>query len=469
MVLKGYCLFLLFQRGTFPVPKNSLKRMPQSFKIITLGCKVNQYESAHLKEALVQGGLKESRDGERADTAIINTCIVTKRAAHQSRQAIRKAVRENPGGVVAAIGCYAQVFPEELVAIPGVGLIAGNSLKREVPALLMNAEASGHRAVALERFEPGMPFEYLPIKRLSDRSRAYLKVQDGCESYCSYCIVPYARGPLRSLSLSKVLSQCETFAQEGYGEIVLTGIHLGRYGADLEEETTLTTLLLAIGRERFPLRVRLSSLEPGEIHGDIIELAGIGNRLCPHFHIPLQSGDDHILGKMNRNYTGREFASLVEDIKAKIPEAAIGVDVMAGFPGEDHRAYSNTLSLIEDLPISYLHVFPFSRRRGTPANTFDGQNDSVTIKERARELRALGQSKRHAFYRDCLNKAFEVLVEGKALPDEKMLKGTSDNYLPVVFAPAHKSRGGLVSVYMEKIRDNTVIGNEVRNHGPARA
>ncbi|MBK5099909.1 MAG: tRNA (N(6)-L-threonylcarbamoyladenosine(37)-C(2))-methylthiotransferase MtaB, partial [Desulfobacteraceae bacterium] len=339
--------------------------MPRTFHIVTLGCKVNQYESAFLEAELLKAGWVKAGPGERADVAIVNTCIVTQRAAHQSRQAIGKVIRENPDGMVAATGCYAQVVPNELSKIQGIGLIAGNTIKGNLPELLVTAERRGPQAIVSRDFDSKMPFEFLPLRRFPGRSRAYVKIQDGCQSFCSYCIVPLARGPYRSLPPARVLSQIESFAKEGYKEIVLTGIHLGKYGVDLKEDMGLNRLLRAIGREGLPLRIRLSSLEPNEIDDDTIEMVASEGWLCQHFHIPLQSGDDRILRRMNRNYTARQFGKLVESIFSRSPLAAIGVDVMAGFPGEDTAAHENSWSLIKDLPVSYLHVFPFSPRTGT--------------------------------------------------------------------------------------------------------
>ena len=430
-----------------------------SFKIITLGCKVNQYESAYVKDALAHAGWHQAVNGERPDVSVINTCIVTQKAAHQSRQEIRKAIRENPQGMIAAIGCYAQVFPDELSEIQGIGLIADNTVKGKVPDLILRLAGTGQRKVALNDFEPGMPFEFLPLNRFPDRTRAYLKIQDGCQSFCSYCIVAFTRGHYRSLAQEKVLSMIESFACQGYKETVLTGIHLGKYGVDLAGGMNLKRLLRAIGKEGFPTRIRLSSLEPNEIDTDLIEIVATEPWLCRHFHIPFQSGDDVILRKMNRLYTSREFANVIQSIHARIPLAAIGVDVMAGFPGEDTVAHENTCSLIKNLPISYLHVFPFSRRSGTAAAVFSGQVDPAFIKERAKKLREISQRKRLSFYRSCLKKEFQVLAERWYSEEKKVMKGISDNYLPVVFPSSQDSRNQVIPVRMERVENNLVIGS----------
>jgi threonylcarbamoyladenosine tRNA methylthiotransferase MtaB len=430
----------------------------RSFKIITLGCKVNQCESAYLKESLQSAGLREASKDESADIAVVNTCIVTQKASYQSRQAIRKAVKENPSGVVAAIGCYAQVFPEELSQISEVNLIAGNTVKRELPDILMGGMDAGRPCLISEEFTPDKTFDRLPIKGFLGRARAFLKIQDGCQSYCSYCIVPFARGPLRSLDPPEVIVMLESLWNEGYREVVLTGVHLGKYGVDLNNGMDLKGLLHVIGTEALSARIRLSSIEPNEIDRELIEMMASENWLCPHLHIPLQSADDEILKKMNRHYTAQEFRRLIERIHNRIPIAAIGVDVMVGFPGEDDRAYQNTFSLIKDLPVSYLHVFPYSPRKGTAAAGFSDQIDQKVIKERAAELRSLGQEKRDAFHRSCRGKDFSVLAEGWESEEKKIMKGTSDNYLPVIFHSPQDCRGQLVPVRMVKLETGKVIG-----------
>ena len=432
------------------------------FKIITLGCKVNQYESAFIKESMLNAGWSPASKNEKADITVINTCIVTQRASYQSRQEIRKAIRESPSGMTAAIGCYAQVFPEELSRIQGVNLVAGNTVKGQLPDILSLSPSPYDKPLIIsENFPPDIPFEFIPIKKFLNRTRAFLKIQDGCHSFCSYCIVPFARGPLRSLAPERVISMLKSLSEEGYKEVVLTGIHLGKYGAGLDNEMDIKGLLRLIKKENLTLRIRLSSIEPNEIDQELIELISSEEWLCRHFHIPLQSGDNRILTKMNRNYTTREFARLVEHIHKSIPLAAIGVDVMAGFPGEDHQACQNTRSLINDLPVSYLHVFPFSPRKGTAAAGFTGQVDKKIIKERAAELRSLGQEKRKAFYQSCLGKELPVLIEGWESEQRKMIKGLSDNYVPVIFPSSRLIKNRIVPVLMEKPGENGVIGRPV--------
>ena len=431
-----------------------------SFKIITLGCKVNQYESAGMRETLLNEGLLEAGGHEKADITLVNTCIVTQRASTQSRQAVRRAIRENPSGRTAAVGCYAQVYPEELTKIEGLDLVIDNQSKGKLPGLL-----NGHQGRATGQVSEPFPSEdvseFQPIKRFLDRTRAFLKIQDGCQSFCTYCIVPFARGPLRSLAPSRVIQSLGSLSEEGYREVVLTGIHLGKYGVDLKQGMSLIGLLKDMGKSDLPLRIRLSSIEPNEIDREMIDMVASEDRLCRHFHIPLQSGDDQILKRMNRPYRAGEFRELVKSIHERIPLVAIGVDVMVGFPGENEGAFNNTYELIRDLPVSYLHVFPFSPRKGTAAADFPGQIDQRVIKERAGRLRRLGQEKREAFYRSCLGETFSVLAQGWESEEKKLFKGLSDNYLPTCFPSPGPMVNVLLPVLMERNTEQGIMGKPI--------
>ncbi|MBN2032065.1 MAG: tRNA (N(6)-L-threonylcarbamoyladenosine(37)-C(2))-methylthiotransferase MtaB [Deltaproteobacteria bacterium] len=428
--------------------------MSGTFRITTLGCKVNQYESACLRGAFLQAGWVEAPKGGKADASIVNTCIVTQSASNQSRQAIRRAIKENPGGLTAAVGCYVQVFPKEVLAIKGLDLMAGNRTKHRLPDLLRHWEKGRTPLLVRDDSSPAYFNDLLP---LSDRTRALLKVQDGCDSFCSYCIVPFARGPLRSLEPEKVLENLRALWHRGYHEVVLTGIHLGRYGVDLKPALGFKDLLRLIAKQKPPLRIRLSSMEPTEIGPEIIEMVASEPCFCRHFHISLQNGNDITLQKMNRRYTALEFRSLIEAIHARVPVAAIGVDVIAGFPGEDKKAHLATYRLLMDLPLSYFHVFPFSPRKGTRAWSFPERIPEHEMKERTAELRALGERKRQTFYKSCIGSEFEVLSEGwydRGLS----IKGLSDNYLPVVFDSSNPSQNEIVPVRIERVEKKTVHG-----------
>jgi threonylcarbamoyladenosine tRNA methylthiotransferase MtaB len=420
--------------------------MSKSFKIITLGCKVNQYESAFLEESLVNLGCRKVGQDRAAELVVINTCIVTARASYQSRQAIRRAIRENPEAVVAVTGCYGQVFPGELSRIEGLDVITGNVGKNSLPDVLIRTTQHNAPLVTWRDFGVSMPFEEIPIKWFRGRTRAFLKIQDGCESFCAYCIVPKARGPLRSLKLERAITNLRDFKQNGYKEVVLTGIHLGNYGSDLSNGTGLIQLLTEIDKNRLGLRIRLSSLEPTEIDRELIELMASNEWLCRHFHISLQSGDDSVLRRMNRHYTAKLATKVIEDIARSVPAVSIGVDVLVGFPGETERAFLNTLGFLGELPITYMHVFPYSRRQGTAAASFNDHLDTRIIKERAYLLRKLDRTKRGVFWNSLMGQTFQVLTEGWAPGGADLARGLSDNYVRFTFPTKQISSNEIVKV-----------------------
>ncbi len=424
--------------------------MPK-FKIVTLGCKVNQYESAFLSESLLKKGWERAE--KDADLVIINTCIVTQKASHQSRQQIRKAIRENPKAKIVVTGCYAQVYPDELSKIKRINLIISNTEKTKILELIERISPSDSFIVH-RRFSKKEKFEQMKICRFEEKTRAFLKIQDGCEAFCTYCIVPYARGPYRSLKPEDVFSSIETFIENGYKEIVLTGIHLGRYGKDLD--TDLVTLLKEIGKRNYPVRIRLSSIEPMEITEELLDLIATQDWLCKHLHIPLQSGDNRILKLMKRDYTRKDFYDLIMKIHDMMPFAGIGTDIMVGFPGEDRIAYENTVSLIKDLPISYLHVFPYSDRKGTAAFYFKEKVHPEIVKERARRIREIGRKKKEEFFKRCIGRSFLTLVEGKK--EGGYLRGTTDNYIHVLIQSEKDVKNELVMVKLRKIQQDEMIG-----------
>ena len=431
------------------------------FKVVTLGCKVNQYESAYLEEAFLDRGWSRVQSNAAADTVVINTCVVTSRASYQSRQAIRKAIRENPAARVVATGCYAQIEPEALAEIQGLGLIAGNTWKGRLPRVLFEDEGPEVPRILQEPFPSRPCFEVLPVRGHPGRTRAFLKIQDGCRSFCTYCIVPYARGGLRSLDPDDVVEALRRFCSEGYREVVLTGIHLGKYGVDQDPPFHLKALLRRIGRENLPLRIRISSLEPEEIDMELVDFAASEPWVCRHFHMPMQSGDNGVLERMNRRYTSEAFARTVESLHQRLPEAGIGADVLVGFPGETDAAFENTRSRIESLPLSYLHVFRYSPRPGTPAAGFPDPVPAGVAKERAAVLRKLGRTKREAFYRSCLGKVYPVIAEAWQGLAGGWARGLADNYLPVTFPCGRAPGGEPLPVRAERLEEDGVAGRLV--------
>jgi threonylcarbamoyladenosine tRNA methylthiotransferase MtaB len=367
----------------------------------------------------------------------------------QSRQAIRQAIRSNPGAVVIVTGCYAQTEPDELKKIEGIDLIIGNSEKENIFEIIKNK---------FQHTDGCSGFIHASATLHGARTRAFLKIQDGCDAFCTYCIVPYARGRSRSMPVQSVIENVNSLKKKGYREVVLSGIHLGKYGHDLSQETTLTALLKLINDSCVIDRLRLSSIEPNELTPALIKLAAESDKICHHFHIPLQSGDDWVLKKMHRPYSREYFKNLITGIKESIPDAAIGVDILAGFPGETDEAFHNTYSLIDGLPVSYLHVFPFSPRKKTPAYDFPEQVPSNTIKARCDQMRKLGSSKKAAFYQNAVGTDAEVLIEEKRDEKSGLLKGISSNYLSVHVNGEESIRNRIVKVHIVKSCDNHATG-----------
>jgi threonylcarbamoyladenosine tRNA methylthiotransferase MtaB len=433
----------------------------KKFTIITLGCKVNQCESAALTGLLESAGCKTGRPGEKNDMVILNTCTVTGKAAMQSRQAIRQAVRNHPGAKIVVTGCYAQTAPHEIQQIDGVDFIVGHGDKLKIPELVScNDTQCATPALVHHDIMQARCFDPMPSVAPETRTRAFLKIQDGCNAFCTYCIVPHARGRSRSMPPKDVRMHLNRLAQNGFQEVVLTGIHLGAYGKDLEPKTSLNELLASIAENKCIARIRISSIEPTEVDADLINLmASPKSLLCPHLHIPLQSGDNAILKRMARPYDSERFCQTIAAIHRNMPFAAIGVDILVGFPGEDEEAFNRTETLIEKLPVSYLHVFPFSPRKGTPAAGFKFKVQESVVKERCSRLRRLGEEKKARFYRANIGRVVNVLIESI---QSGFARGLSENYLQVVIPGDQHAENSLVSVCINKVeQDLTVVGNVV--------
>ncbi len=419
--------------------------MSRTAAIATLGCKTNQFESSAMEERLKEAGFAMVPFDQGASLVIINTCTVTAATDSQSRNLVRRARRLNAGCRVVVTGCYAQVDPEALRAIPGVSVVLGNAEKKD---FLNYLDETPEQVVEVSDIGQQKEAVALSLTSFSERSRAFVQIQNGCDAYCSYCIIPYARGRSRSVAADEVVAQVGRLAGSGYAEIVLTGIHIGGYGADLAPATSLLELVRRIETETSVARLRLGSVEPTEIPDELIAQVAGSSTLCPHFHIPLQAGDDAVLKRMNRHYGTAFFRSLVGRIHRSVPEAAIGLDVIVGFPGESEEEYDNTYRLIEDLPVSHLHVFPFSRRPGTPAAAMPGQLSGDIIKERAARLRALGEKKNRQFAERFIGQTLEVIVEsGQA---DGVCRGVSRNYLTVRFNAETGQEGEMKQVLVKE-------------------
>ncbi len=431
--------------------------------IHTLGCKVNQFESASFQSSLEKQGCNVVGPDTESDIVIINTCAVTGKAGAQSRQVVRKAARANPNAKIIVTGCYAQIAAKEIAEMDELQnhplCIIGNSDKDTLVDTALLAKPCAP-SVHMDKIAHQKEICKLPVQGFGGRTRAFLRVQDGCDSYCSYCIVPYARGRSRSLPVAEVVKQARTFQREGHREIVITGIHVGYYGKDLDEQTDITCLMEKLCRETPDIRYRLSSIEPLEINEKLLQIMAQHVNFMPHLHIPLQSGNDEILLRMNRRYTTGQFAEVLALCQDRIPDIAIGIDLLAGFPGEDEKHFVQTQSFLEKIDYTYLHVFPYSQRPGTPAATFANQVSKSVKEKRVALLRKLGKEKKKAFYRQNLGKIRPVLVEKKR-DNHGLLKGFTDNYIPVSFQGDDMLINSIVDVRIDTVDDTYVVGSHV--------
>jgi threonylcarbamoyladenosine tRNA methylthiotransferase MtaB len=400
--------------------------------VLTLGCKVNQSESTIIEGNLYKLGCSIVSLSEHPDYCIINTCSVTSKSDYQSRQLIRRAVRT--GAKVIVTGCYSQVKPDDIKNIEGVFSIIDNNKKMSIINMISNKTISN-------------TYSY------SNRSRPYLKIQDGCNFSCSYCTVPIARGRSKSIDVSEVIREVNEFEESGYNEVVLTGIHLGSYGYDLRPKTKLSELLKVLLKKTNISRIRLSSIEINEVDKEIIEIFQ-EQRICKHIHIPLQSGDDDILRSMKRRYTSNIFKSTIENIAKNVSDIAIGTDVIVGFPGEGDNEFLNTRNLLCYLPITYMHIFPFSSRPNTAASKMPMQITSSIKRDRFNELNALNINKKKAFMSSQINKTLDVIIEEHC--HENFSLGTSSNYLKVKIPTGKFPKRSQVYVRVSSIEDNIV-------------
>lgn len=394
--------------------------------ISTLGCKTNQFESAAMVEQLKAAGYSVVPFSEQSDIYIINSCTVTARTDAETRRLIRRARRLNPESRIIATGCYAQVASGELEQMPELDCVLGNQEKQNISALLESGTHLVSNIAATSLAEP------LKLTSFAEHTRAFLQIQNGCNSFCAYCIVPYARGRSRSVASDDVLHGMRDLAGNGFKEIVLTGIHLGAYGLDLPEPVLLTDLVKKIDDENIVPRLRIGSVEPNEVSDQLLSLMARSNSICPHLHLPLQSGSDSVLQRMGRGYSSAQFRELVAKISSATPDAFIGADVIAGFPGETDAEFNETVQLLEELPFSDLHVFPYSKRSGTRAAGMPEHISPHLVTERAARLRAIAAEKKRTFLQRFVGQELDVLVQ-QFDKSKGMCRGISRNYLTVSF------------------------------------
>lgn len=419
-----------------------MNKAAKRLAVATLGCKVNQYDSDAVVTQFLDAGYTLVDFGEPADVYLINTCTVTNLGDKKSRQMIRRAHRLNPQAQVVVMGCLAQTSPEEVAELEGVSLVVGTDGRDRIVEELERLSEGAQKTLVEDIFQV-TEFEDLPALGFSGRTRAALKIQDGCNQFCTYCRVPFARGRSRSRSPESVMQQVEMLVGQGYKEIVLTGIHLGLYGADLPTPVSLAEISKRIASYPGLLRLRISSVDPHEITDELIDLLGSNSVICRHVHIPLQSGSDRILERMRRNYTRSDYLEIVRKLRSRVPEVAITTDIMVGFPGETEEDFRQTMELTKEVAFSRIHVFPYSPRAGTRAARFPDQIPAVVKECRSRRLIELGHTLADNFHSSFVGKVVEVLVEEQ---EKGCAIGHTDNYVKVCFPAQEGLVGDLVNV-----------------------
>lgn len=430
----------------------------------TLGCKVNQADTASMENLFLRSGHQlVSFDGE-ADVYIINTCVVTNTGQRKSRQTIHRAIRKNPNALIVVTGCYPQTAAEEVKAIAGVDMIIGNQDRAQIVQLV--EERLAHRQTdtldAVHKLTASTAFEEMAAGDITDKTRAFLKIQEGCNQFCTYCIIPYARGPLRSRSLESIRTETQRLISAGFKEIVLIGIHLGCYGKENPDGPTLYDAVKTVLDVPGVQRLRLGSLESVEVEPRLLTLMQEDARFCRHLHLPLQSGCDKTLQAMHRPYTTAKFKALLADIKTRVPDIAITTDVIAGFPGETEADFETTCKFAESCGFSKMHIFPFSARKGTPAEKFAGAVTEAVKKERADILGKIDETMHKTFLQAMVGQTAEVLFEQPA--GEDYFEGLTGNYQRVFVKSGGRNMGGeILSVKITAFDGEKLLGEIIKD------
>ncbi|MDY0323705.1 MAG: tRNA (N(6)-L-threonylcarbamoyladenosine(37)-C(2))-methylthiotransferase MtaB [Candidatus Carbobacillus sp.] len=437
----------------------------------TLGCKVNAYETEAIWHMFEKAGYERVDFEREADVYVINTCTVTHTGDKKSRQIIRRAIRNNPEAIVAVTGCYAQTSPADILNIPGVDIVVGTQGRDRLLDYVETVQRTRQPINAVTNIMKTRTYEPLEIAKYTERTRAFLKIQEGCNNFCTFCIIPWAKGLSRSRRPEDVLKEAQRLAENGYKEIVLTGIHTGGYGEDLEDYS-LAHLLRDLSRVEGLERIRISSIEASQITEDVLEAFASTDKLCRHFHVPLQAGSDPVLKRMRRKYTTAEFARNIERVRHIFPDAAITTDLIVGFPGETEEMFLEGYRFVEALGFSELHVFPYSKRTGTPAARYTDQVDEGVKRGRVLQMLGLNEQLKRRYRERFLNAVLTVIPEGghdgqdeaigvDLMPDHVLLTGLTDNYLRVQFPGKLAWVGQLLPVRLETLTHDGFLGTPV--------
>ncbi|MCA0754604.1 tRNA (N(6)-L-threonylcarbamoyladenosine(37)-C(2))-methylthiotransferase MtaB [Paenibacillus sp. N4] len=429
----------------------------------TLGCKVNFYDTEAIWQLFKQEGYEQVDFESTADVYLINTCTVTNTGDKKSRQIIRRAVRRNPDAVIAVTGCYAQTSPAEIMAIEGVDLVIGTQDRDKIMTFVNQIQTDRKPVNAVRNIMKTRDFEELDVPDFSERTRAFLKIQEGCNNFCTFCIIPWSRGLSRSRAAESVLEQARKLVASGYKEIVLTGIHTGGYGDDMENYN-LTSLLWDLDKVEGLERIRISSIEASQIDDAMIDVLNRSSKMCRHLHIPLQAGDNTVLKRMRRKYTTEEFAAKIKRLHEAMPGVAITTDVIVGFPGETEEMFEKGYRFMEELQFAEMHVFPYSKRTGTPAARMEDQVDEEVKNERVHKLIDLSEKMQLQYAKQFVGQVLDVIPEReyKGAPGSGLVMGYTDNYIQVVFEGDESLIGQLCRVKVTEADVNESRGQLVR-------
>lgn len=418
----------------------------------TLGCRVNVYESEAMAEKFIREGYEVVEANKKADVYVINTCTVTNMGDKKSRQIISRARRLNENSIIAVVGCYSQIAPKEVSDIPGVDVVLGTRNKGDVVYYVNKAREEGKSQVHVEGVLKNKKFEELNIEEYQDKTRAFLKIQDGCNRFCTYCIIPYSRGSVCSKDPKKVLEEVNKLAEHGFKEIILSGIHTASYGLDLEGSVNLIDIIDEIEKVEGIERIRIGSIEPAFFTPEVIEKIKGFKKLCPHFHLSLQSGCDATLKRMNRRYTAEEYAASVELLRKTMPDVSITTDVIVGFPGETDEEFNETYKFLEKIKLTKTHVFKYSPRKGTKAADMGDQIDGTIKEKRSKLLIELSNKNEKEFIEKFIGKEMDVLIETEVKGKNGVYEGYTRNYIKVqVPCTCADVTGKIVDIEIEKV------------------
>ncbi|MCC0629949.1 MULTISPECIES: tRNA (N(6)-L-threonylcarbamoyladenosine(37)-C(2))-methylthiotransferase MtaB [unclassified Clostridioides] len=422
----------------------------------TLGCKVNQYETEAMLELFEKDGYEQVNSEEYADVYVINTCTVTHMSDRKSRQYIRRVKKKNPNAIIAVVGCYSQVSPEEILDIEEVNLVMGTNDRRKIVEEIRKIDAN-KKVSTVDDIMKVKAFEEIEISQTNGKTRAFMKIQDGCDRFCTYCIIPYARGRVRSRDIDSIVDEVKKLANNGYKEVVLTGIHVASYGKDLKDkDIKLLDVIKRINEIDEIERIRLSSVEPILFTDEFVNEVLKMDKVCPHYHLSLQSGCDETLKRMNRRYTTSEYKTIVDRLRSKMPDVAITTDVIVGFPGETNEEFKKTYEFLKEIELSQMHIFKYSPRKGTPAATMENQVDPQMKHFRSEQLLNLSKVNFNKFANKFIGRELDVLFEQNL--EGNKYEGLTSNYIRVVVESDKNIQGQILKVKINDVKDEYVEG-----------